>query len=181
MRLFVALDLPQGLRDALCVVQDGLGVGREVPEENLHLTLAFLDDQPSQAAEALHDMLSAIRAPQVRLTIRGVDGFGGKRYGLVAALVEKVPELISLQEKVAQAARMAGIDLPRRRFKPHVSLVRFPRHLSDSAQSRIGAWLALHGDLSLDGGDATQFSLYRSTLREEGPVYEPLANYPLLA
>ncbi len=179
MRLFVALDLPETLRDALSDVQGGLGVGREVPEENMHLTLAFLDDQPEQAAATLHDMLSAIRAARVRLNIRGVDGFGGNRYGLVAALVERVPELVSLQEKVLQAARMAGLEQRRRRFRPHVSLVRFPRHLSEIDRARIAEWLAMHGGLSLDGGEAAQFSLYRSTLREDGPIYEALAEYPL--
>lgn len=178
MRLFVALDLPEGLREALFDVQDDLGFGREVSEENLHLTLAFLDDQPPQVATALHEMLSAIRAPGMRLAVRGAEAFGGAHPSLLAARVERTPELAALYEKVAQAVRMAGIDLPRRRFKPHVTLVRFPRRLPDGAQGRIAGWLSMHGNLMAEGV-AESFGLYRSTLHEGGPRYEALATYPL--
>ncbi|QIZ82502.1 RNA 2',3'-cyclic phosphodiesterase [Thalassovita gelatinovora] len=180
MRLFVALDLPEALREALMEVQDGLGVGREVPEENMHVTLAFLDGQSAPVVDALHDMLSAIRMVPVRLTVKGLDLFGGRRSNLVAARVEKVPELTALQEKVAQAARMAGIDLPRRRFKPHVTLMRFAGAMSPEARDRIAAYMAARGDHALDGGEAISFSLYQSHLREGGPVYEALATYPLI-
>lgn len=180
MRLFVAIEPPQALRDTLMGLQDGLGVGREVPEENLHLTLAFLDDQPTEIAEALHDMLSAIRAPRVRLTLRGVEVMGGRRPSVAVALVEKVPELESLRQKVAQAARMAGVPMARRRFKPHFTLVRFPRYLPEVAQGRIGAWLSAHGDLVVEGGEARQFGLVRSVLQADGPIYDTLASYPLL-
>ncbi|WP_420566598.1 RNA 2',3'-cyclic phosphodiesterase [Thalassovita sp.] len=179
MRLFIALDPPEGLRDALMDMQDGLGLGREVPPENLHVTLAFLGDQPEASAELLHEMLGAIRAPAVRLTLRGAEMFGGRQPRAAVALVEKVPELVALQEKVVQAARMAGIELPRRRFKPHFTLMRLPRFLPDFAEHRIAAWLGRNGDLVYAGGDALQFTLYRSTLHGDGPIYDALAQYPL--
>ena len=101
------------------------------------------------------------------------------------AFIKLVTELYMASEALvfpveAQAARLAGVDLSRRRFKPHVTLVRFPNRLPDYAADRIGAWLASHGDLRLDGGDAVQFSLYRSTLHEDGPIYDALASYPLI-
>ena len=180
MRLVVSLDLPLGLRQVLGDIQDDLGVGRMVPDENLHLTLTFLDDQPPQLAERLHAYLSAIRAPAVRLSISGVEVFGGNHPAALVALIQNTPELILLHDKVAQAARMAGIDLPRRRFKPHVTLVRFPRRMPDYAPHRIAAWLSLHGDLQAVGDVAAQFSLIRSTLHQDGPLYETLASYPLV-
>lgn len=180
MRLFVALDPPEGLRDVLMDMQDGLGLGREVAPENLHVTLAFLGEQPDPEIEVLHEMLTAIRAPAVRLTLRGVEMFGGRRPSAAVALIEKVPELAQLHDKVAQAARMAGMDLPRRRFNPHVTLMRLPRHLPDYAQARIGAWLATHGDALHRGAEAAHFTLYHSTLHADGPIYEPLAHYPLV-
>jgi 2'-5' RNA ligase len=180
MRLFVALDPPEGLRDVLMDMQDGLGLGREVAPENLHVTLAFLGEQSEASAELLHEMLSTIRAPAVRLTLRGVQVFGGRRPSAAVALIEKVPELAQLHDKVAQAVRMAGTELPRRRFKPHVTLMRLPRHLPDYAEARIGAWLAAHGDALHRGAEAGHFTLYQSTLHADGPIYEPLANYPLV-
>lgn len=180
MRLFVALDLSEGLCDGVMALQDGLGVGREVSDQDLHLTLAFLGERSLPEVEVLHEMLSAIRASRVRMHLRGVDVFGGRHPSVAVGLFEKVPELLALQEKVMQAARMAGIDLTRRRFKPHVTLARFPRNLPDFAEARIGAWLASYGDATVVGEDARYFSLIQSTLREDGPIYEVLARYPLL-
>lgn len=180
MRLFVALDPPESVRDALMPVQDGLGLGRDVPEAYFHLTLAFLGDQPVSLAEGLHDCLMAVRAPEVRVAVHGVELFGGRSPSAAVALIERVPELIALQEKVTQAARMVGMDVPRRRFKPHITLTRFPRRLPDFAETRIGAWLAQYGDLRIAACDARQFSLYRSDLHADGPIYEPLASYPLI-
>ncbi|MDX1780954.1 MAG: RNA 2',3'-cyclic phosphodiesterase [Thalassovita sp.] len=179
LRLFVALDLPEDLCEALMDLQDGLGVGREVDAENIHITLAFLGRQNPQVVEQLHDMLWSIQMRPVRLRVSGLELFGGRQPNLVAALFEKVPEMIALQEKVAQAARMAGIELDRRRFKPHATLVRFPRDLSYEARERIAAYMAAKGGSTLEGGEAASFSLYSSRLREEGPVYEALATYPL--
>ena len=181
LRLFVALDLPEALREDLMDLQDALGVGREVDAENIHITLAFLGGQNPQVVEQLHDMLWSIQMRPVRLRVNGLELFGGRQPSLVAALFEKVPELVALQEKVAQAVRMAGIELDRRRFKPHATLVRFPRGLAPEARQRIAAYMAACGGTTLEGGEATSFSLYRSRLREDGPVYEALATYPLTA
>ena len=62
MRLFVALCLSDGMKDALLAAQDALydrGVrGNYTPEENLHLTLAFIGEYPD--AEPVLDALSAV-------------------------------------------------------------------------------------------------------------------------
>ena len=72
-----------------------------------------------------------------------------------------------------------ALDLPRRRFKPHITLARFPRRVPEAARGRMGAWLARNGDRVIRGPEATQFSLYRSQLYPDGPLYQPLASYPL--
>lgn len=180
MRLFVSLDLPLGLRQVLGDMQDDLGVGRMVPDENLHLTLAFLDNQSEQMVERLHAYLSAIRAPAVGLSICGVEVFGGKRPVALVGVIQNSPELNLLHDKVVQAVRMSGIDLPRRRFKPHVTLVRFPHRMPDYAAHRIAAWLSRHVGMQVADDMAEQFSLVRSTLHQDGPLYDALASYPLV-
>ena len=44
MRLFVALTLPEEIREALAALENGLPGVRWVPEENLHLTLRFIGE-----------------------------------------------------------------------------------------------------------------------------------------
>jgi 2'-5' RNA ligase len=85
MRLFVALCLPTEALHALETLQDRLPVGRPVPADNLHLTLAFLGEVDDTAAEALHDALSNPRAAPVVLALGGAEVFGG-RHGQAIAL-----------------------------------------------------------------------------------------------
>ena len=46
LRLFLGLRLPDGALQGIVEWQAGLGVGRIVPRDNLHFTLAFLGRQP---------------------------------------------------------------------------------------------------------------------------------------
>lgn len=178
-RLFLALDLAEETRDALMAVSEGLGVGREVEEPNLHLTLAFLDSQPEALMQPLHEALSEISLPQVRLQLRGLEVWGGRHPSALVMLAERVPELIHLQEKVARAVRLAGVDLGRRRFKPHVTLARFQRGLPAEAQRRLQQFVAMEGAACLPLAEAESFSLYESLLTADGPIYTALATYPL--
>jgi len=51
-RAFVGLPLPDACADACEVVQDRLSAGRDVPRDNLHLTLAVLDAKADPGVEA---------------------------------------------------------------------------------------------------------------------------------
>lgn len=179
MRVFVALPLPESLIAALETVQQGLGTGRSVPGDNMHVTLAFLGDQPQAVLEALHEELGNITAPAPELAVRGVDVFGGRHPRLVYAGLRKTGDLEALHAAVQRAVRAAGVELPRERFRPHVTLARFPRHLSGDAARRLGRFLEEEGALRLPAVTADRFALYASYLHEAGAVHEILAEYPL--
>ncbi|MEM9011550.1 MAG: RNA 2',3'-cyclic phosphodiesterase [Pseudomonadota bacterium] len=176
MRLFVALTLPWEVEDALSHLQASLPAGHPVPAENLHLTLAFLGELTSREAEDVHDQLAGIRAAPVALTLAGVDRFGDARARSVHAGVEGNAALSHLQEKVARAARMAGVDLARRRFKPHVTIARLS---GKRVEPRLDRWVAEHGLFRFGPFWVEDFALMRSDLGGGGPVYSDLATYPL--
>ena len=179
MRCFVALGLPSGLRAALADVADELEAGYPVPEENLHLTLAFLGDQPGNVLDDLHDMLGAIRGPLVSLAVDGLGCFGGRSPRTLHAEVRETPELVALQRKAAGAARDAGIALERRRFRPHVTLVRFGARLAPGEAGKLDGFLGVHAGTRFAAVNMGAFGLYASTLTKAGPVYDLLAEYPL--
>ena len=60
IRSFIALPLPEAVRDALSDLQDDLQVGRPVPHENFHITIAYLDKQTPQTLERVHEVLDQI-------------------------------------------------------------------------------------------------------------------------
>ena len=179
MRAFVALALPEEVLEALERLQGDLSVGRLVPRENLHVTLAFLGDLEPGVAGEVHEALCGIEAEPVALTLRGVDVFGADAPYLVHAAVEPSAVLKALHAKVNSAVREVGVELSRKRFRPHVTLARFPRRMLRHELDRLGSFLEAHGAFRLEPARVTAFGLYRSHLSNEGPRYEELARYEL--
>lgn len=179
MRAFVAIQLPDPVIDALGPVQDALNMGRVVPSENLHITLAFLDDQPEMRLEALHEELECITVPAFDQKFDGVDTLGGTSPRIACAVMDNNATLRILRDKVRGAARNVDITLPRERFRPHVTLARFRRDMGHDQTLKLRDVLAGLGGLSLPTFEVTCFALIQSQLLPEGPRYETLASYPL--
>lgn len=177
MRAFLALPVPEPALTALVALQSALPVGRPVPEGNLHLTLAFLGDASEATLADLDEILSATPLPQAELRFTGLGTFAQIERGLIFAAVEPVPDLVSLQAKVARAVRMAGLDLPRKRFRPHVTLARANRQPKGPARDRMAAALGL--PIDVPAVTAIEAVLYRSTLGPGGARHDALASYGL--
>ena len=78
MRLFVAIEFDDRIKDELCMIQKRLRMqgmkGRYTTRENMHLTLAFIGEygDPEQVA----DILNEIVLEPVKLTLDGFGTFG---------------------------------------------------------------------------------------------------------
>lgn len=179
MRAFVALELPDSLTGRLARLQDALPAGRPVPVENLHLTLAFLGEQPEAALADLGAGLSAIAAPALELRLTGLGTFGAKRPRVLLAEAAPDPALADLRDAVRRAARYAGIDLARERFRPHVTLARLPPRMSAEEQHRLAVFMASHAVMPGMEARIDSFALIRSTLRPDGAIHDPIARYRL--
>lgn len=179
MRAFIAIPMPDEAKTVLSRLSAELDVGRAVAQENLHLTLAFLDDQTPEVLAALHEELTELEIAGFDLRVRSVDTFGGKWPRLVFAGIEPSEALSGLRGRVRSAVRAAGIHLPRDRFRPHVTLARIARTAPQHELRKVGAFLAMHGAVTMAPFPVRAFALYRSELTPEGPRYEVLAEYAL--
>lgn len=178
MRAFIAIPIGGDAIEAVEPLQNDLACGRLVSEENLHITLAFLDDQPEAALQDLHEALVGIKAPQFEWQFAGVDAKGKRKPSLVWASVEQSEKLLILQKRVLSAAHSAGMTLPRKRFRPHVTLARFNASTPFSEQ-KLGHWLTQYGAFHAGPFNARQFGLFRSTLTPDGPIYDVLSEFEL--
>jgi len=179
MRVFVAIPLPAATAEAVETVQSDLDVGRPVPPESLHVTLAFFGELGLSLVEAVHERLSEIEHPAFEMRIAGTDVMDHRQPRLVHAGIERSAALGGLQLKVRRAAQDAGIELSRRRFRPHITLARFSRRMSRHELDRLGQFLETHGALSLMPVGVTRFALFRSRLHPKGADYDILADYPM--
>lgn len=179
MRAFVAIPLSEDCADAIERLQSGLPFGRPVPRENLHLTLAFLGDPDPAVLAEIDSALAGLRAPAPQVAFSGPDVVEGRDRGLVVLNVAATDALAALQARVEAACRAAGADLPRRRFRPHVTLMRANRAPAGARAARLAEWLSAHALTPVPGFKPSRFVLYGSTLRRSGAVHRELASYPL--
>ncbi|MBN1530070.1 MAG: RNA 2',3'-cyclic phosphodiesterase [Thermoleophilaceae bacterium] len=180
--MFVALDLPDESRAGLARWRDALVRGRRdlrpVPEDHLHVTLAFLGWQDESAADSIAASAGAavdgLRRP--RLTPTEVRGVPERRPRLFALdLLDEGGHAGALQAAVAAALERDRLYEPERRaFWPHVTLARAKR-----GERRVDTLPA--GRPPLPAFEPTELTLYRSTLRPQGALYEPLGRTTLAA
>ncbi|TET95413.1 MAG: RNA 2',3'-cyclic phosphodiesterase [Dehalococcoidia bacterium] len=187
LRLFVAVDLPGQVREALARLQGGLRSHdlsdlRWVRPQGIHLTLKFLGETPAGRVAAITEALAgAIRGRRrSRLALGALGTFGGRRRPRVLWLditgdIEHVQEL---QAAVEEALVEVGFPPEERDFSPHLTLARVPQPGRPGTAERIAQ--ALESVVPPRSEfDVREVVLMRSTLQPGGAVYERLAAFPL--
>lgn len=172
--MFVALDLPEPARAAIASWRDGLVAGRRdlrpVAPEALHVTLAFLAWQDVEDAERIAETAfsaaEGVGAP--RLSAAGVRPLPPRGPRLFALELEDEGErAVKLQAAVSDALEAGRWYRPEKRpFWPHVTLARVKRGERAAPLEARAA--------PAEAFDADGITLYRSTLRPQGALYEPL-------
>ncbi|SDG22599.1 MULTISPECIES: RNA 2',3'-cyclic phosphodiesterase [Thalassobaculum] len=176
-RLFVALDLPETVKDALGDLQVGLPEARWHDIDDFHLTLRFIGEVDPATEGELVEALDLIDAPAVTVTPLGYGHF--ERKGKPAVLyvaAEPTPELVSLQRRVESLVRGCGVAPDPRRFTPHVTLARFPKSIE---AERVGRWLETAPPPQIPPFTVDAVTLYRSRRQPDGARYEPQHRFPL--
>lgn len=176
LRLFVAVPLPEDVRDRLAGFYRGIPGARWVEPDKLHLTLRFIGEVNEDTAEDIDDCLSSIAMPAFDVTLAGVHYFGKlHKARAVYAGVERNPSLRILYDKVEGALARAGLGKEERKFTPHVTLAR----IRGETGHHLANFLAEHNLERIGPFAVTEFVLYRSHLSSDGSIYEPLVDYPL--
>ena len=123
MRLFYALWPDQATRAALTAWQAQVQ-GRKTLADNLHITLAFLGQQPIALLPALKAILKQLPPAELTLVLDRIGYF--PRHRIVWAGASALPEaLLSLQQTLLQALAQHGMALTDQPgFQPHVTLAR---------------------------------------------------------
>lgn len=122
MRLFIAICFDDNMLDALSEIQDDLrrcGVrGNYTPRENLHMTLAFIGeyDDPEQVVEVMQKV--PLRSFTVKLS--GYRPFKDMFF----ANLEENENLRDYVKRLRQALLDEEISFDRKKFLPHVTLIR---------------------------------------------------------
>ena len=194
MRVFVALDIDDSIRERIARFLDGVSGfapdARWVRAESLHVTLKFIGEKPPEAVEAIAHALVAISAHSFDITFRGYGFFPTPKAARVFWIgMDSASPLRALAQSVDDA--VAGLDIAREQhdFHPHLTLARgaggsgAPRwrktdHPNQNFQ-QLQQTLAALPSPEFGTMAAREFCLYQSQLMRGGSRYTKLAHFPL--
>ncbi|MFW6346237.1 MAG: RNA 2',3'-cyclic phosphodiesterase [Halomonas sp.] len=163
MRLFLALVPPPGLRERLGALADAAHArcgGRRMPDESLHLTLAFLGEVGDDLAGKLAEELRAMRIPAGCWRLDAWGHF--RRPGIVWVGSRRADVALQrLHERLwdrLEAHELAGRPC---RFIPHVTLLRRAECLAAAGLPEVALkWRYHRVSLihSISGGQSVRYT-----------------------
>ena len=185
IRAFIAIHLPPAVRDYL----DNLvkqwadvappGVVRWVKPDAMHVTLRFLGESPAARLETLATQLAVVAGQypplQFRLAQSGCFPNSRRPRVIWAGLDGDTALAVELAQRLDQSAVALGWPPDDHSFQPHITLGR----VNERRPSPAPLNLPLAQPLSPLVVPVDAFSLMRSQLRPEGPVYTLLRRFPL--
>jgi len=138
-----------------------------VPEENRHLTLAFLGDRHAREIENLVRSMDKayLRESPFQTSPATLSRFPDPAGNIIALLVEADARIARLFQITLDFLAEAGIEADHKPFRPHVTLARIRKALRPDMEFSQAT------DISLLVG---KIRLYRSTPTATGPVYHTL-------
>ena len=140
MRLFIAINFCESTKNSLLDIRDELRScatsGNFTLPENLHITLAFLDECNGKQTAAAKTAIESVNFAPFDIRIERIGRFGGvqgEALWWAGASVSK--ELSDLHRDLTDRLVSAGFSLDSRKFNPHITLGR--RVVTDTVPWRI--------------------------------------------
>src|SRR5438067_11107194 len=182
VRVFFAVELPAQIQAAL---------GRLNPSDEsrdyrwpdpslLHVTLAFLGQQPAERLDLLcsigAEAAASSRAGMLELGEPGSFGPRSAPRVLWIGLAGDLGALAALQSRLAAGLAQAGFEVEARAFRPHITLARRRESARGGAPSAWPPPRAFSRDTEFP---MQQLTLFESRLSPRGPTYIQLAEFNL--
>ena len=158
MRLFIAIKLDDNMVASLSEYLDDMraaGVrGNFTKPENIHITLAFIGEYGNP--QDVLDVMEKVDFRPFTISLDRTGDFGE----LFWAGIADNPELINYVKRLRKGLADAGIPFDRKKFSPHITLVRKPVYKSWYPDK------ALKGSMTVD-----RISLMKSERGKNGMIY----------
>ena len=192
MRLFIALDIDDSIRERIALFLDGVRNfapdARWVKPESMHVTLKFIGEQPDSALESIQRVLAGVAAAPSGIHFRGYGFFPTPKSARVFWIgMEAGPQLAALAASVDDTMGALRIPKEERPFSPHLTLARSAggsgaphRQKNDGARrtfQHLQEKLAALPQPDFGTMTAREFFLYQSQLSPKGSKYTKLARF----
>ena len=185
IRSFIAIELPDELKNAISRLQEQLKAGirapvRWVSPENTHLTLKFLGDIDAAVIDDIRNALkeAVLGISAIRLGAEGLGVFpNSTRVQVIwVGLTGEVDKLQKLQRSIDKELAKLGFPAEKRGFSPHLTIARLrDRATANDRQDtgRLVEYTEFQSNLEFS---VKSVNLMKSQLTREGPVYSRLGS-----
>lgn len=180
MRLFVALDFPETIRDSIRDLITKLKPlckdARWARVEGMHVTLKFIGYIDDKELDPIINALESVKSSEpVDMRFRGVGFFPNERRPRVMWCgIEPSPNLAPLAKTIETALVPLGIAAEKRDYIPHLTLARFE---SPRGTEKLVAATAEMESLDLGATREARFHLFESVLQRSGAEYKKLKSF----
>ena len=185
MRLFLAVDIEEDVKSGITRTIEKLkgknGAVKWVKPENIHVTLYFFGEVAEKEYLSLQQLLTkALTAIHpFSVSVKGVSGFPSLSRPRVLWVginnpTKELETIYLLVDKHLQESTI-GINRDTKPYTPHVTIAR----IKGPFDRDIFQTLSSYGEHEFGSFQVNNVILYRSILRREGPLYEPMKIYEL--
>jgi 2'-5' RNA ligase len=183
VRLFLAVDLPEPIRESLgAVIEDLRREARDVRwarAEALHVTLKFLGEVEEGRIAEISDRIAEAAAPVpggFTIHLEGLRTIGDRRRPRMvwAGVREGTGALHRLQREIEDACTRLGFPAESRPYTPHLTLSRLKARsatLAEAVASRAG--------IGIGSFPVHSCALFQSHLHPQGATYARLREFAL--
>ncbi|HEY7751795.1 MAG TPA: RNA 2',3'-cyclic phosphodiesterase [Ignavibacteriaceae bacterium] len=180
IRLFVALKIPELVRNGLLEICREIS-GNDVSikwesVEKIHLTLKFIGEVNNELLDSISDSLSFIRNyKQINCSINKFDFlFRFKEPKILWAELKTDESVFGLVDEFNTKLFDLGIDQEKRKFKPHLTLLRIKKHPGERFINKFKNYSFNEFKFT-----TSEVALIESQLHQSGSIYKEIKNYEL--
>lgn len=173
VRLFVSVEVPDGLRKRIAMLADELPGDAITPvkPDSMHLTLRFIGEVPQEKVGGIERLLREVRFGKFIVPLRSVGVFPSEDYVRVVWAGCESPELDDLAKKIIEALRGIGKE-EARGFSAHLTIARVKKKMD------VKGFLAKHAKDEFGSFGVDSFCLMRSELKPgQPPKYTVVAAF----
>lgn len=145
MRFFIALEIPEESKEQLQIVQRKLKQLlpqiRPTDLQKLHLTLAFIGEQPDGLEKPLTQIIQAATSgvSVFQITPAYLDGFPNLHnpHTIWVGVKGDIDKLLLIRERIKDGLIELKLSVDERRFTPHIALAKSKFRLKISSQLEV--------------------------------------------
>lgn len=147
MRFFIALEIPSDNIPSFQAIQSRLHIlipqSKLTSLDKIHLTLAFLGEQPDELKEKLVEIIKAavVDIHSFEVTPSYIDGFPNIHHPQVlwVGIKGDIDKILLIRERIKDGLESLKLPVDERRFVPHISIAKLnnPVNISLNLEGKL--------------------------------------------